>query len=400
MKRQYIHPFPARMAPELALAALEGASEGALVLDPMVGSGTVIRQASELGLRCYGFDVDPLAVLIARATVSPVDIELVWKLSRHVLNVAIRKSKSTYLRWIDQCDETTRFVSYWFGSRQRESLRKLASALIHSSYNERHFREMDILRVALSKIIITKESGASLARDVSHSRPHRVRDTNNYDVFAGFESAVEKTIKYLELNIPKGGAAVKLGDARKLSGLRKAGVDMVVTSPPYLNAIDYLRGHRLSLVWLGYDIPHLRAIRSDSIGAEKMLKGAHYENVEKIITSFGSIKELPNKYVGIIKRYACDLDKLFKSLHRVVKENGSIVLVIGDSRLKEVAINNSAAIVAAGLAHGFELVSKKERDLPNHNRYLPITVKSDNALSRRMKKESILTFNKISIPTV
>jgi hypothetical protein len=30
-----------------------------------------------------------------------------------------------------------------------------------------------------------------------------------------------------------------------------------------------MRGHRLSLVWLGYRLADLRRIRSDSIGAER-----------------------------------------------------------------------------------------------------------------------------------
>ena len=59
-----IHPFPARMAPELAGRSLVTVPDGGLVLDPMCGSGTVARAAVEKGLRCVGTDVDPLAVLM------------------------------------------------------------------------------------------------------------------------------------------------------------------------------------------------------------------------------------------------------------------------------------------------------------------------------------------------
>ena len=61
-----IHPFPARMAPDLAMERLKNIRRGALVLDPMAGSGTVLRQATELGHRALGFDTDPLAVLMAK----------------------------------------------------------------------------------------------------------------------------------------------------------------------------------------------------------------------------------------------------------------------------------------------------------------------------------------------
>ncbi len=68
-----IHPFPARMAPEIALAAIKPLRHGSVILDPMAGSGTVLRSASEQGHRALGFDVDPLAVLMSRVWTAPVD---------------------------------------------------------------------------------------------------------------------------------------------------------------------------------------------------------------------------------------------------------------------------------------------------------------------------------------
>jgi hypothetical protein len=41
-------------------------------------------------------------------------------------------------------------------------------------------------------MIVTKEMAASLARDTSHSRPHRVADANDYDVFGGSLKSAEK----------------------------------------------------------------------------------------------------------------------------------------------------------------------------------------------------------------
>ena len=62
-----IHLFAARMAPEIAFNALEGLPEDSLVLDPMAGSGTVLRTISEFGFRGVGIDIDPLSVLMAKA---------------------------------------------------------------------------------------------------------------------------------------------------------------------------------------------------------------------------------------------------------------------------------------------------------------------------------------------
>ncbi len=71
--RSPIHPFPARMAPGIALEAL-GQNEGALrVLDPMAGSGTVLAVACSKGHEAIGIDIDPLAVLLTRVWTRPIN---------------------------------------------------------------------------------------------------------------------------------------------------------------------------------------------------------------------------------------------------------------------------------------------------------------------------------------
>ena len=61
---------------------------GAVVLDPMAGSGTVLRHAMELGHRSIGFDTDPLAVLMARVWTQPFDDATVERLLTHVMKQA------------------------------------------------------------------------------------------------------------------------------------------------------------------------------------------------------------------------------------------------------------------------------------------------------------------------
>ena len=118
----------------------------------------------------------------------------------------------------------------------------------------------ELAQIALSRTVITKAPKASLAADTSHSRPHRVSTTSDYDVIAGFSLAVTDLVRLLEARRLVGCAEAHLGDCRMLDFIATDSIDMVVTSPPYLNAIDYMRGHKFALIWLGYSIPELRAI--------------------------------------------------------------------------------------------------------------------------------------------
>src|ERR1700685_1978900 len=125
-----VHPFPARMAPDLAFARLKRIPSGAIVLDPMSGSGTVLRQASELGHRSIGFDMDPLAVLMTKVWTTPVDDNVIQTLLVKTRKLATElPAKSISLPWIDGDAETRAFVNYWFGPTQKIDLRRFAFAL-------------------------------------------------------------------------------------------------------------------------------------------------------------------------------------------------------------------------------------------------------------------------------
>ncbi|MGB0478231.1 MAG: hypothetical protein ACPGJJ_02670 [Parvibaculales bacterium] len=56
-----IHPFPARMAPELVDEKIAKLPEGSHILDPMCGSGTTLRRGIDAGHSATGWDIDPLA---------------------------------------------------------------------------------------------------------------------------------------------------------------------------------------------------------------------------------------------------------------------------------------------------------------------------------------------------
>jgi len=392
MKLKPIHPFAARMAPEIAFEALDGLNKEAIILDPMTGSGTVMKTISLLGFDGYGIDIDPLSIMLTEAWTMPVNevglrkkIESVIKRSRELDETSI------HLDWIDTDRSTEDFISFWFHPIQIYQLRQLAS-VIHADQG----KYSSILKVLLSKLIITKRKGASLAADISHSRPHRVRSYNDFDVFEEFEKASKRLIRVCLENPPKGKVKVQLGDARKLR-LKSESVDSIITSPPYLNAIDYMRGHKLSLVWLGHKISSLSQIRSSGVGAERapdteqdIKKGL------KLTNGIVSKSSLPNRKVNMICRYAVDMNKIFAESHRVLKRDRKATFVIGNTYQNGVLIDNAAIASRIAYLHGFKLSMIKEREIPENRRYLPPpNSKEQSNLKHRMKSESVMTFLKI-----
>lgn len=162
-----------------------------------------------------------------------------------------------------------------------------------------------------------------------------------------------------------------------------------MTSPPYLNAIDYMRGHRLALVWLGYPLEDLRQIRSTSIGAERAPETVEAARPEVKHAMLGR-RTLPARATGIVDRYVTDLLGMTQEVSRVLRTGGHATFVVGNSCLNDCYINNASGLSQAAIANGLRQSDRVERALPSNSRYLPVT----GGLAKRMRTETVLTFVK------
>jgi tRNA G10 N-methylase Trm11 len=385
-----VHPFPARMAHDVVLNSLRNLRPGSTVLDPMCGSGTVLRAAISLGHTAIGSDVDPLAVLMAKVWTTPINRDHLERKALQLVRDAKRLNQDdVHLPWIDDDAETAGFVRYWFAPKQRRQLRRLAYLLVGPEG-----AAADVLRLALSRTIVTKDAGASLARDVSHSRPHKVFESTDFDVYEALLSSASRIANALA-NLPSGHRPrIRLADARRLDWVTTGSVSAIVTSPPYLNAIDYLRGHRLALVWLGHTCAELRQIRAGSVGAERSISAdAMAVEADRILKPLTWVDSLGPRIKNMLRRYTVDLLALLGASHRVLKRDGCAVFVVGNSTLRGTYIENAAILRRAARTVGFRLARRYERELPPNKRYLPPPCTTTRStLSARMRTETVLRF--------
>lgn len=396
--RNPIHPFPARMAPGIALEALGEGDAPLRVLDPMVGSGTVLAVARAKGHRAFGVDLDPLAVLLAGVWTRTIDAEQTADKAAEVLSRARTKFKALTARqaYPAGSDEETRaFIRYWFDEYARRQLAALSSVIA----GVRDLATRDALWCGFSRLIITKQAGASLALDLSHSRPHRWFTRAPIKPFNRFLSAVELVVS----NCPQQGshdlgpaALVKQGDARKLE-IESGSIDLVLTSPPYLNAIDYMRCSKFSLVWMGHTTSELRQIRGESVGTEaSSVQALDAAWVQTLIKQLRLKPALPPRNHALLSTYAWDMGRALEEVSRVLRRGGRAVYVIGESTCKGTYIRNSEIVRAVADRHGLTFESRHSRALPANRRYLPPPKYGlDKAmLNARMRREVIVEFTK------
>jgi len=392
--RHPVHPFPARMAPGIALEYLPRGRRRLRVLDPMMGSGTVVALARANGHTAVGLDIDPLAVLIAKTWTTPVDyaevrlraIEVLGRAEDSFTRLPLSKAypaKATR--------ETKQFVRYWFDGYARRQLTALSSAI----RNVRDANTRLVLWCAFSRLIITKQAGVSLAKDLAHSRPHKAFEKAPVRAFDKFVFSVEAVLKNC---IPQSGdsrgptASVRLGDARRLK-MRKNSVDLVITSPPYLNAIDYMRCSKFSLVWMGRSAEELRLIRKRSIGTEvgEYTRSKHAADIIKGL-KLGS--DFPKHDRAVLVRFIEDMKLALSEVARILTPGGRAVYVVGENTIRGVYVRNSKIVVEAARHAGLVLVGRSTRALPQSRRYLPPPSSGRNELDVRMRREVVLAFRK------
>jgi hypothetical protein len=232
--------------------------------------------------------------------------------------------------------------------------------------------------------------------DLAHSRPHKVAEKPPFRPILNFLHAVSRVLEAAPFTAgsPTSPAAdVRQADARSLP-LPDAFIDIVITSPPYLNAIDYVRCNKFSLIWMGHQIPQLRQLRSGNIGTESTLGVRDQDQrLDRAIKAAGDVARLPPRDQRMLRRYVGDIDAVVQELRRVLVRRGRCVFVIGDCTMRTVFIRNSEIIRTLASEQGFREESVIARPLPDSRRYLPPpgSQQAGKSLRGRMREEIVLS---------
>jgi len=393
------HAFPAKFPPQLPRLFIEALTgPGEVVLDPMAGSGTTLLEAVAAGRRAVGFDIDPLALRLCKVKLTPLDVVEVLRAGHAVVRGAeahLARQRPGLQAEIERRfdPETRAFINYWFAP---ETQLELMALLLHiEQVPDRGLR--DYLELVFSAVIITKTGGVSLARDLAHTRPHRAADKMPRPAIPEFARRLQKNARSLPYMVSTPGQ-VTLGAANaEAMPLKDNSVDLLVTSPPYAtNAIDYMRAHKFSLVWLGHPIEELSALRRRYIGAESIMGQQLLPLPPGSSAIVERVMGLDRKKGLALHRYYSEMHRVLKSALRAVKPERAAIFVVGSSTIRGIATQTHACIGEIGQALGFDLVGIAARALDRDRRMLPASARRGPAsqIEQRMHEEYVIAFVK------
>lgn len=388
-----LHAFAAKFPPQLPRVFIESlTAPGDVVLDPMMGSGTTVVEAFLRGRRAVGFDIDPLAVRICRVKTTPLDVEKLSILGAELLAQAhqlLADPQTITQALANRFDVKTRdFVNYWFLPTTQQELMALILAIGAMPNGSRR----DFFELAFSSIIVTKSGGVSMARDLAHSRPHLDKTKVPRNALEQFEQRLSKNLSSIaQLQGGKGTAHVHRGDARSLP-LADQSVDLIVTSPPYANAIDYVRAHKFSLVWFGERIKDLSELRATYIGSERIAGLGYVALPYRAEAMVQRLSASDKKKAAVLRKYFSEMREAIAEMYRVLRPDSVAIVVVGTSTMRGINVETHLCLADIAAAVGFDVVGVPARQLDRNRRMMPARFgrKSDSMIEQRMHEEYVI----------
>jgi len=317
--------------------------KGSTILDPFCGTGTTLLASRELNYRSIGFDILPLGVFVTKTKLqTDYDTEM---LDRTIKEITSLKFGPTDSKWVDVkfLDMKRAFSRY-----ARNDILFFRDKILEISDEKiRNFLLLGLISIVTQASNTKKDGGVIKIVQKKHLAPVRYLLKNKL-------KRMYKDIN--RINFSNANAEVHLGDARSLD-LEDESIDTVITSPPYLNFVDYTKLYGLELSLFLKNSDEILKIRKSSIrshiSAEYKESGIpESDELKRIFELIGTIDD---KTPLVVKGYFEDMYLAMKEMYRVLKNNGLAILVVGNACLPMITVDIDLILAEIGEHIGFKL---------------------------------------------
>lgn len=337
-----IYPYHAKFNKIIPSEFIEQYSEeGNTVLDPFCGCGTTLLEALKLKRKAIGVDLSPIGILCSYVKTSYFEKDKIEKYAKQIIEA--EDENVLIPNFPDK--------SYWFSNDVLNSLGKLNYRI--KKIKEKKYYSLFLL-ILLS--ILNNCSRKRKTWNLGYLADNVLPNTDvHIDVFKLYKSKIKQLYKRTDfLNKQKYDVRCIKADINDVN-LKK--VDIVVTSPPYPFAVDFIRYHRLALYWMEEKVEELS---NEEIGARNKRNKKNAEN-----------------------EFFNDIEKAYLHIMKMVKIGGYWCMTIGDTTRNKKRINFVEWTIDLFRREGWKLISNSYR-----------TLQQQSMAQKRIKQEAMLVFQK------
>jgi DNA modification methylase len=332
----------------------------ATILDPFCGVGTTLMASYERGMNALGVDILPLFVFITNVKLEALKADYdMNNLKNSIKCILEAKFEEPILKFPD-----IRFLHGIFDPKVLKMLLFFKEKIAEiESKKVRNLLMLSLLSI-VKDVINAKRDGVILRRIKRMNIPDvkellREKLIKMYNDIIYRKAQIPLTLYSME-NIYEPEAYAFEGDARELSFIEDDTIDMVVTSPPYLNRLDYTRiyGPELALYFVS-DEKMLKLLRYRTLRShvEARYHLTNYVRSETLDQVLAELKKRPlnnEKIPDMIKGYFEDLHICLSEMYRVIKNKGIVAMVVGCSRWSGITVDVDLLVAEIGESIGFK----------------------------------------------
>lgn len=363
------------------------------VLDPFCGVGTTLIEAVLSGHNAIGFEINPYAALASRA-------------KTNVYHIDFSALVSTIDRFRQFCKERSS-LDYRPLSAEPQGFKTRTSfyspLVLHKvlvvqdficSIDDENIR--DLFRLAFASTMVNYSNYSyepSLGRRVSAGR-EEIRDFPVIKAITDKLTEMAEDILWAQEHVEHNNTDIEIINDSFFNcreHLLPASIDLIITSPPYLNNYHYNRNTRPQLYWLGYAHSPDEMKKLENLNFGKFWQtvrdmdrldlsfdlpqtdiGERLEMLRKLNKEKGSYGG--NGWANYAAAYFNDCYKFAEGMRYVLKPGGTALVVIGNSILQGVMIRTDEYFGKIAEAVGMELL---KIDVPRATRVGNSIIQSD-----------------------
>ncbi|KMY33747.1 hypothetical protein ACZ11_01310 [Lysinibacillus xylanilyticus] len=346
-------------------------------LEPFSGSGTTALELQKNNIKCSSFEVNPFMFSLARS-----------KLRTDYTVRSLKKHLNSIERALEDVVpeiETVYPPPIYKSMMQRDSLDKwifnletmrglLDIKFAIDGVNDNKYRQL--FKISLASLLLeisnVYRNGKCLSYKKGWKKINEIQRGNVHELFVEkIENVILPDIK--EINKYKRAEGklfsnhnfCHLGDCKeKISLLEDGAVDLVITSPPYLNSRDYTDTYMIELWMLDLinDYNELRDLRRKTFKSHVQVAWGNMPllSIKELSDAIEKLEPHKDKFwnknlLEMIKGYFLDMDILFSKLKRKMKSNGKVYLNVANSAYYGVEIEVDKIISTIAETHEFEV---------------------------------------------
>ncbi|MEW6417693.1 MAG: hypothetical protein AB1480_06185 [Nitrospirota bacterium] len=363
-----------------------------VILDPFAGCGTVITQSKLNGYISIGTELNPLIQFIADTKVNSWDVDP--KLLMQTFLTIPKNIKSLAPAFLKSENQFNKGVL-----NNLEFLKGGIDSIPVKT--KRQIKIKNMLLLAFASILIdcsnlkrTPCLGYWKDKKVADDAPWKLMNQKIDDICNDLIILQSKYKKNISVE-----SNVLLANA--MAHKHEHTFNLIITSPPYMNGLDYIMNYKIEMGWLGFTngSKDAKKVKDNLVVCDNVSKGlikkfsqanSKYtnewiedikENIAKHIDRRGNYRRGDMPY--IVHKYFDDMYKVMKIVKESLRRSGRFILVVGDSLIADVYVPTDLILAKIGTELGLS-IEKIEKARNRHS----------GQIRNYRLRETIVTFKK------